>query len=102
YGKSHILQGIDLNVQRGEIIALLGRNGTGRSTLVKAMMGMVHRTGSIRFNDLEISSLKPYQVARLGVGYVPESRDVFPTLTVRQNLELGIKDTRSPNRWSIG
>ncbi|HUH60974.1 MAG TPA: ABC transporter ATP-binding protein [Candidimonas sp.] len=101
YGKSHILHGVDLNVQKGEIVALLGRNGTGRSTLVKALMGMVHRTGSIKFDDVEISGLNAYQVAKLGVGYVPESRDVFPTLTVRQNLELGIKDKRKPNRWSI-
>jgi branched-chain amino acid transport system ATP-binding protein len=86
---SHILRGIDLSVAQGEIVALLGRNGAGRSTTVKALMGLVRRTGSVRFRDQEIGALRTHQIARAGLGYVPEERDVFPGLSVRQNLELG-------------
>jgi len=101
YGKSHILHGVDIEVRAGEIVCLLGRNGTGRSTLVKALMGMVDRTGSVRFNGRETARLASYEIARLGMGYVPENRDVFPTLTVRQNLELGVKRPGRPGRWSF-
>jgi len=101
YGKSHILQGVDFNVGEGEIVSLLGRNGVGRSTAIKAIMGEVVRTGSIRFKGQEISSLKPHQVARSGLGYVPENRDIFPQLTVRENLILGMKSTRAGGRWSM-
>jgi branched-chain amino acid transport system ATP-binding protein len=103
YDKSHILHGVHLHVAKAEIVALLGRNGTGRSTTVKALMGMVRRTGSVRLNGEDILGLRPYEIARKGLGYVPESREVFPTLTVRQNLELGRK-TGGPNRqarWSL-
>ncbi len=102
YGKSHILQGVSFAVGAGEIVSLLGRNGVGRSTTVKAIMGTVAPQGSIRFKDREIAGLKPHQIARLGLGYVPEQRDVFPTLTVRQNLLLGEKPGRPAGRWRLG
>lgn len=101
YGKSHVLQGVDLRLAEGEIVALLGRNGAGRSTMIKAIMGDVACTGSIRFKDRDILGLKPHEIARLGVGYVPENRDVFPGLTVRENLLLGQKNPRSRGRWSM-
>ena len=92
YGKSHILQGVDLRVDAGEIVSLLGRNGVGRSTTVKAIMGEVPPQGSIKFKGSDIAGLPSYQIAHLGLGYVPENRDIFPGLTVRQNLMLGMKD----------
>jgi len=101
YGKSHVLQGVSLSVARGEIVALLGRNGAGRSTTIKAVMGLVSAQGSVRFKGEEILGLKAHEVARLGLGYVPEDRAIFPDLTVRQNLLLGIKDPRRKGRWSV-
>jgi branched-chain amino acid transport system ATP-binding protein len=102
YGKSHILQGVDLDVGAGEVVSLLGRNGVGRSTTVKAIIGEVTPVGSIRFKGREIAGLPSYRIARLGLGYVPENRDIFPGLTVRQNLVLGLKDAKRPGRWRIG
>ncbi len=101
YGKSHILQGVSLGVGEGEIVSLLGRNGVGRSTTIKAIMGDVRAQGSVRFRGEEIGGLPPYVIARKGLGYVPENRDIFPTLTVRQNLLLGMKNPRRPGRWTI-
>jgi branched-chain amino acid transport system ATP-binding protein len=101
YGKSHILQGVSLGVGEGEIVSLLGRNGVGRSTTIKAIMGDVRAHGSVRFRGEEIGGLPPYVIARKGLGYVPENRDIFPTLTVRQNLVLGVKNPRRPGRWSV-
>ena len=101
YGKSHILQGVTFNVQEGEIVSLLGRNGVGRSTTAKAIMGEILPQGSIRFKDQEIAGKKSFEIANLGLGYVPENRDIFPTLTVRQNLQLGMKSTKANGRWSI-
>jgi branched-chain amino acid transport system ATP-binding protein len=101
YGKSHILQGVDLDVGAGEVVSLLGRNGVGRSTTVKAIIGEVRPVGSIRFKGREIAGLPSYRIARLGLGYVPENRDIFPGLTVRQNLTLGLKDAKRPGRWRI-
>ena len=101
YGKSHILQGVDFHVEEGEIVSLLGRNGVGRSTTIKAIMGDVPPQGSIKFKGKEIAGLKPHQIARLGLGYVPENRDIFPTLTVRQNLLLGQKSARQTGRWAM-
>ena len=101
YGKGHILHGVSLRVDEGEIVSLLGRNGVGRSTTIKAIMGGVRAHGSIRFRDDEICGLSPYVIARKGLGYVPENRDIFPTLTVRQNLLLGMKNPRRPGRWSM-
>jgi branched-chain amino acid transport system ATP-binding protein len=100
-GKSHILHGVSLDVSEGEIVSLLGRNGVGRSTTIKAIMGGVDASGSVRFRDEELCGLPPYAIARRGLGYVPENRDIFPTLTVRQNLLLGQKNPRKPGRWSM-
>ena len=101
YGKSHILQGVNFSLQEGEVVSLLGRNGVGRSTTVKSIMGEVPPTGSIRFRGTEISGLPNHKISRLGLGYVPEDRDIFPTLTVRQNLELGLKNPRKPGKWTV-
>ncbi len=90
YGKSHILNGVNFSINEGEVVSLLGRNGVGRSTTVKAIMGEVPPLGSVRFRGEQIAGLPNHRVSRLGLGYVPENRDIFPTLTVRQNLELGI------------
>jgi branched-chain amino acid transport system ATP-binding protein len=95
YSKSHILHGVNLRVGQGEIVSLLGRNGVGRSTTIKAIMGAVPPIGSIRFKGDEIAGLKPHETARRGLGYVPETRDIFPALTVRQNLMLGEKSGRA-------
>ncbi|MEO5882742.1 MAG: ABC transporter ATP-binding protein [Caldimonas sp.] len=101
YGKSHILQGVDFRVGEGEIVSLLGRNGVGRSTAIKAIMGEVVRHGSIVFKGREIGAFKPHQVAHNGLGYVPENRDIFPQLSVRENLILGMKSSRPSGRWSM-
>jgi branched-chain amino acid transport system ATP-binding protein len=101
YGKSHILQGISFRVGEGEIVSLLGRNGAGRSTTVKTIMGEVAAVGSIRFKGGRIDGLKPHQIARRGLGYVPEDREIFPGLTVRENLLLGKKSTGQSGRWSL-
>ncbi|MGH8759404.1 MAG: ABC transporter ATP-binding protein, partial [Burkholderiales bacterium] len=101
YGKSHILHGVHLNVRQGEIVSLLGRNGVGRSTTIKSIMGQVDSTGSVKFKGEEINGLKTYMIARKGLGYVPENRDIFPSLTVRQNLMLGMKNARRSDRWSV-
>jgi branched-chain amino acid transport system ATP-binding protein len=99
YGKSHILHGVDLDVREGEIVSLLGRNGVGRSTTVKAIMGQVAAKGTVRFCGAELVGRKPYEIARAGLGYVPEDRAIFPDLTVRQNLALGRKSVRTPSRF---
>jgi branched-chain amino acid transport system ATP-binding protein len=101
YGKCHILHGVDLKVEQGEIVSLLGRNGVGRSTLVKAVMGQVSATGSIRFKGDDVLGLKAFQIAHKGLGYVPENRDIFPTLTVEQNLILGKKGKGRQGRWTL-
>lgn len=103
YGKSHILQGVNLNIQEGEIVALLGRNGVGRSTTCKAVMGEVSPVGSVVFKGQEIAGKKAFEIANLGVGYVPENRDIFPGLTTRQNLILGLKPGQKDGvgRWSM-
>lgn len=100
YGKSHVLHGIDLQVKKGEIVSLLGRNGVGRSTTAKAIMGLVDATGSVKFNNKEMIGRKTYEIALQGMGYVPENRDIFPTLTVEQNLILGLK-AKSTGQWSF-
>jgi branched-chain amino acid transport system ATP-binding protein len=101
YGKSHVLHGVDLVVNQAEIVSLLGRNGVGRSTTVKAAMGQVDATGSILFKGEEMVGLKAFQIAHKGLGCVPEHRDIFPTLTVEQNLILGEKKGKK-SRWSPG
>jgi branched-chain amino acid transport system ATP-binding protein len=101
YGKSHVLQGIALSVGEGEIVSLLGRNGAGRSTTVRTIIGQVAPVGSIRFKGVRIDGLKPHEIARRGLGYVPEDRQIFPGLTVRENLLLGLKSARQKGRWSL-
>lgn len=103
YGKSHILQGVNIRIAEGEIVALLGRNGVGRSTTCKAVMGEVEPHGSVKFRGQEIAGKKAYEVANLGIGYVPENRDIFPGLTTRQNLILGLKPGQKDGqgRWSM-
>ena len=101
YGKSHVLHGVHFDVGEGEIVALLGRNGSGRSTTAKAIMGMVDCTGTIDWKGRDIVGRKPYEIAHLGLGYVPENRDIFPKLTVHQNLMLGQKRAGQKGRWSF-
>ena len=100
YGKSHILHGVSMQVGKGEIVSLLGRNGVGRSTTIKAIMGQVAGEGSVRFKDEELLGRKTYEIAHKGLGYVPENRDIFPTLTVEQNLILGMK-RKVAGRWAL-
>ncbi|HBW83479.1 MAG TPA: ABC transporter ATP-binding protein [Gammaproteobacteria bacterium] len=101
YGKSHILQGVEFNVHEGEIVSLLGRNGVGRSTTVKSIIGEVSPIGSIKFKGEEIAGRPSFDIANRGLGYVPENRDVFPTLTVKQNLMLGMKSVQRKSRWKM-
>ncbi|WP_302172784.1 ABC transporter ATP-binding protein [uncultured Hydrogenophaga sp.] len=101
YGKSHVLHGVTMNVRPGEIVALLGRNGSGRSTTAKAIMGLVECQGRIRWKDQDILGKKPFEIAHLGLGHVPENRDIFPKLTVQQNLLLGQKGKGTGSRWSF-
>ncbi len=101
YGKSHVLHGVSLDVREGEIVALLGRNGSGRSTTAKAIMGLVDCQGSVLWKGQQIRDRKAFEIAHLGLGYVPESRDIFPNLTVHQNLLLGQKSGRRNARWSF-
>jgi branched-chain amino acid transport system ATP-binding protein len=101
YGKSHVLHGVDFEVNQGEIVALLGRNGSGRSTTAKAIMGLVHWEGALDWKNQNLRGKKAYEVAHLGIGYVPESRDVFPNLTVHQNLLLGQKGKGRGSRWGF-
>lgn len=106
YEKSHVLQEVSMEVDEGEVVGLLGRNGVGKSTTLKSIIGVATpRTGSIYFKGKDIVGMKPHQIASLGIGYVPEDRRIFPNLTVRQNLLLGIKrgqqDNTDEGGWSI-
>jgi branched-chain amino acid transport system ATP-binding protein len=101
YGKSHVLHGVDLRVEEGEIVSLLGRNGSGRSTTVKAVMGLVRGEGSIRMRGNEILGARTFDIAYRGIGYVPENREIFPKLTVHENLQLGEKRGKKSPRWSF-
>jgi branched-chain amino acid transport system ATP-binding protein len=101
YGKSHVLHGVKFAVQPGEIVALLGRNGSGRSTTVKTIMGLVEGTGTIHWNGAQILGRPAFEIAHTGIGYVPENRDIFPSLTVHQNLLLGQKGKAKGARWSF-
>ena len=90
YGRAQILFDLTLEVRRGEVVALMGRNGAGKSTTLKAIMGLVERTqGQTRYNGQELLQLQPFEIARLGLGYVPEDRRIFSDLTVMENLEVG-------------
>ena len=101
YGKSHVLHGVTFDVGPGEIVALLGRNGSGRSTTAKAIMGLVHAEGGLHWRDQDILRKKAYEIAHLGIGYVPENRDIFPKLTGHQNLLLGQKGKGVGSRWTF-
>ena len=101
YGKSHILHGVTMDVKPGEIVSLLGRNGSGRSTTVKSVMGLVASQGSVTWNGQELLGRKPFEIAHAGLGYVPENRDVFPKMTVHENLVLGEKGHQKKPRWSF-
>ncbi len=101
YGKSHVLHGVNFEVRAGEIVALLGRNGSGRSTTVKAIMGLVDCTGEVQFRNQQVLGRKAFEIAHCGMGYVPENRDIFPTLTVHQNLLLGQKSGAKNARWGF-
>ena len=91
YGKSHILHGVSLNVGPGEVVGLLGRNGVGKSTTLKTIMGLVRPSrGVVQLNGIRITGLPPHKVARLGIGYVPEDRRIFRLLTVMENLRTGL------------
>ncbi|WP_248320171.1 ABC transporter ATP-binding protein [Caballeronia sp. Sq4a] len=89
YGAAQVLHGVNLSVGKGEAVALVGRNGSGRSTLAKAIMGLVRCAGDMRYRDIQLVGQRAFRIARLGIGYVPETRDVFPALSVRENLALG-------------
>jgi branched-chain amino acid transport system ATP-binding protein len=101
YGKSHVLHGVNFDVGAGEIVALLGRNGSGRSTTVKTIMGLVDGSGSITWRGQELLGRQAFEIAQAGIGYVPENRDIFPKLTVHQNLMLGMKKANQAGRWSF-
>ena len=101
YGKSHVLHGVTLDVAPGEIVALLGRNGSGRSTTAKAVMGLVETQGAVTWKGRPLAGLKPYEIAHRGIAYVPENRDIFPRLTVHQNLQLGQKSGARNPRWGF-
>ena len=101
YGKSHVLHGVNFQIKPGEIVALLGRNGSGRSTTAKAIMGLVNWEGDLSWKGTALKGKKAFEIAHLGVGYVPENRDIFPTLTVRQNLLLGQKGVGTGSRWTF-
>ena len=101
YGKSHILRGVNFSIGDGEIVSLSGRNGVGRSTTVKSIIGEIAPQGSIKFQGEEIAGLKSFQIAHKGIAYVPENREIFPSLTVRQNLILGMKSNKASSRWTI-
>ena len=101
YGKSHVLQGVSFHIAQGEIVALLGRNGSGRSTTAKAIMGLVDCHGQMTFKGQSLIHRKPFDIAHMGIGYVPENRDIFPKLTVHQNLLLGLKGKVPTGRWNF-
>lgn len=101
YGKSHVLHGVGFQVNPGEIVALLGRNGSGRSTTAKAIMGLVDASGTVEWKGQSLLGRKPFEIAHAGIGHVPENRDIFPRLTVHQNLQLGQKGKGQGARWGF-
>lgn len=103
YGSSHVLHGVDFNIARGETVALLGRNGMGKSTLIRTLIGHVtQREGSIHLFGQDISRARPHEVSRLGVAYVPEGRGVFSNLSVRENLVMAARSGREGQKdWSL-
>lgn len=106
YGESHALQDMSISVEEGEVVALLGRNGMGKSTTLKTIMGLLKpRSGKVVFDGRDLTGLRPHKVALAGIGYVPEERRIFPNLTVIDNLMMGVKggkiDTSNPHVWTI-
>lgn len=102
YGTSHILFDVSLEVNEGEVVCLLGRNGAGKTTTLRTIMGLAHVSqGSVRFNGTQINGREPYEIARLGMGYVPDERLIFPDLTVRENLEVAIKKGANGFDWTV-
>jgi len=102
YGKSHILQGVSFDVRAQECMALLGRNGAGKTTTLRSIIGLVPpRSGRIGFNDRSINGLQPFQISRLGIGYVPEDRQIFSALTIQENLTISIQKSRADGPWSL-
>lgn len=104
YGKSHILHGVTFHVDGNEVISLLGRNGSGRSTTMKAIMGLVPLTsGQVRLRDQALAGARPYAICRAGIAYVPEEREVFANLTVDENLRMGEQPgAQGATRWTLG
>ncbi len=101
YGRAHVLYDVSLRLRPGEVVVLLGRNGAGKSTTFKSIMGLVTARGAVRFRGRDITGLGPHRIARLGVGYVPEDRQVFPNLTVADNLDIGAKrGVDGATRWT--
>ena len=106
YGESHALQDMSISVDEGEVVALLGRNGMGKSTTMKTIMGLLKpRSGKVVFDGKDVTGLRPHKVALAGIGYVPEDRRIFPNLTVLDNLMMGVKggkvDPSNPSAWTI-
>ncbi len=106
YGESHVLQNVSLTVDRSETVALLGRNGMGKSTTLKSIMGLLKpESGAVVFKGEDLTGRRPHKMARAGVGYVPEERRIFPNLTIRDNLLIGVKggriDASNPNAWTV-
>ena len=102
YGESHVLQGISLNVDQGSVVALLGRNGMGKTTTIRSIIGFTPpRRGVIRFKGEDITGLEPYQIAQMGIGLVPQGRHIFPSLSVRENLTMAARNTGEPGAWSL-
>ncbi|MCP4755586.1 MAG: ABC transporter ATP-binding protein [Proteobacteria bacterium] len=101
YGRSHILQGVNLDIKAGEIVSLLGRNGVGRSTTCKAIMGLVAPEGTVKYKGEDLAGRPSHEIAHKGIGYVPEDRWIFPALSVLQNLQLGQKSIKQKGRWTF-
>jgi len=102
YGESHVLQGISLNVDQGSVVALLGRNGMGKTTTIRSTIGFTPpRRGVVRFKGKDTTGLEPYQIAQMGIGLVPQGRHIFPSLSVRENLTMSARDTGKPGAWSL-
>jgi branched-chain amino acid transport system ATP-binding protein len=100
YGRSHILQGVSMNLQKGEVICLLGRNGAGKTTTLRSIMGFTPpRRGSIKFEGADLAKMPPYEICRLGIGYVPQDRRIFPTLSVEDNLE--VVERKVEGGWTV-
>ena len=102
YGSSHVLHGVDLDIARGETVGLLGRNGMGKSTLIRSLLGHVaDRRGEVRIGEADVSREAPHEIARRGVAYVPEGRGIFPNLTVRENLSMASRAPREAGGWTL-